>query len=339
LFINSNDVQGSNTSLPPAATTTTTTVTLEWGGLTREVTLERLTRLPAASATATILSRDAVASSDPSVRVEFAVRDAYGGAWVSQTNVTARVVPEVALLAVANTPINASCVVDEDTINGACALSLHLPDVYFDPSRVPEQRSYSLTVMYSVNGGAEVAAAPVVFLSPDLALNTSHGVTASGTVALVATTGAFGTYPGQMATMNALASSTHQLSVFTVVVHHDEALVNLVLPVATDARRWALSVTRAGSRTVVSGTVRSSYSFSSTAMSAPEPLFELTFQVAPSAPSSATSTSVNVSVIRLVDHLLGEVCPPSPPSLLLPTRRLLLGHQTLDRRRMCSILI
>ena len=59
-----------------SALTTTTTVVLEWGGLTSETTLRRQTRHPAAGATATILSRDAILSSDARVRVEFSLRDA-----------------------------------------------------------------------------------------------------------------------------------------------------------------------------------------------------------------------------------------------------------------------
>ena len=50
-----------------------------------------------------------------------------------------------------------------------------------------------------------------------------------------------------------------------------------------------------------------SYTFSATPSDAPEQLFELGLRVVPSTSSTSTSTTVNISVVRLVDHLLGEV--------------------------------
>ena len=248
LFINNNIENDNNNN-----SVSTTTASLEWGGLSRQSSFQRPVRLPAAGATtATLLSRETITSLDPRVRVEFAVRDVYGSALVTRTNITARVQPELALRTVDNTPITASCTVADNTNDGTCALALELPLAFFDPARVPQQRAYTLSVYYSVNGGSEIeVTTPTVTMMPDRVVDVSHGVM-NNTVVLVAKTDS--AYPGQSVTLSVSARSAYQLSVFTVVLHHDEGLTDPVLPVSTNTSRWAVSTTRAGSRTVVSGT-------------------------------------------------------------------------------------
>jgi hypothetical protein len=281
----------------------TATVALSWGGLRHEQMVTRPQRLSATSAIVSILSTE-IRGTDRLARAEVGVRDAYGGSQVQRTVVTARLEPEVALRAIDNTAITTSCVVSASTIDGSCALAFTLPAAFFDPVQLPAERLFTARMFYSIGGAPEIEVSTGLTLFPNLRVNTSHSV--GDAIVVVSKTRA--AYAGQTATLAVLGRATYEFSVFTVVLVHDESVATPILPVVTDPARWSITATRAGGRTVISGTVRTSYTLSDTPLTAPEPLFEIDVALATGAALDAASqTTVTVTAEQLVEHRLGVV--------------------------------
>jgi len=284
----------------------TATVSMMWGGLQLLGTTAPRQRRAAVTATVTTLSQE-VRSVDRRVRAEVALRDVYGSARVAQTVVTARVFPEVALRVIDSTPITASCTVQGTTIDGTCALVFSVPPIFFQPAELREQRAHTAQLFYTLGGVEHLVS--TVTLVPDLVLNSSH--TVQNTAAVVSTTRA--AYPGQTARVTVSARATFELTVFTVVLTHDERVVTPTLPVAVDPTRWSITATRAGPRTVVVGTATTSHQLSDSPATAVESLFGIDFDLATSGPiDELPHTMVNLTIDQLIEHRNGAVAARPP---------------------------
>lgn len=284
------------------------TLRAAWGRTRANGTIRTTTKAATSVLHAVILTK-AVQFDDRRVQVAVQAGDQYDSSKISSTKVIVRLIPDSFLGYLKLTSPTGSCTIADTSKDGICLVTISaLPNEWFEkPTSEWNSGNHMLGVKIKVESGVESDYGNVEVIRR-LAMNPTTALRPFVTSVLNDVILEFphlSYHRGQEFSSHVWARATYEINVFTVILDIDDAL-KLQLPILYDIKRWSMTVTQAGSRLVIGGTIKTTYKPQDDIVTGPEELFSFHLKIADDAPiGKFLNTDIRIEL--LAQHLLGRV--------------------------------